>query len=319
MDPIIILGTGNSGSGAILDYLCGRGDVNDALDGQEFRLLQERGGLSSLHRSLASEIHPDDASYALIRFTKLAARLGADSAKLRIPPRLGYGFSRRIPGYDAAIAQFIKDITACTFGIFPLQDLLELSTLDWLRFMAGRQPRGRNITAQKPVPVPEEEFLHHAQTLIRSLFYAAPTSARPAFDQAGSFWSPITSTLYFGAGRKVIGVTRDPCDVYAANRKRLLGGAEEFARYQTALGKLVAWDEWQHRDALLVRFEDFVLNHQQERDRVCALLNLNPAIASSYDWTQSARNIGRYKDVLTAKEIAVLREIPALPPTSTPV
>src|SRR4051812_4280601 len=103
MRPIIILGTGNSGSGAVSDYLMGRGDVADALDGQEFRLLQERGGLSSLHRSLTMEIHPDDAMYALIKFRKMAARLGAESRKIRIPPLLGYGFSRRIPAYDAAL------------------------------------------------------------------------------------------------------------------------------------------------------------------------------------------------------------------------
>jgi hypothetical protein len=314
MRPIIILGTGNSGSGAVSDYLVGRGDVVDALDGQEFRLLQERGGLSSLHRSLAMETHPDDAMYALIKFRKMAGRLGADSRKIRIPPLLGYGFSRRIPAYNAALAEFLNNITSCYFGIFPLQDLLELTTLDWVRFMLGRAPRSRKIVTRKPVPVPEAEFMRHAEHFIWRLFYdgRAQSAPRLLFDQAGSFWSPVSSTRYFGGERRVIGVTRDPCDVYAANRKRLLGGAEGFARYCATLNRLVAAQEWRDPRALMVPFEDFVLRHDETRDRICKLLDMDPAVPSAYDWTQSAKNIGRYKDMLTREEIAVLQEIPPI-------
>ena len=53
--PIIILGSGQSGSGAIKDYLSTRQDMFDPLSGQEFRLIQEKDGLSCLHKSLTSE------------------------------------------------------------------------------------------------------------------------------------------------------------------------------------------------------------------------------------------------------------------------
>ena len=38
--PIILLGSGNSGSGAVKDYLCTREDLFDPLGGGEFRLIQ---------------------------------------------------------------------------------------------------------------------------------------------------------------------------------------------------------------------------------------------------------------------------------------
>ena len=37
---IIILGTTKSGSGAVFDYLIGRGDIRDPLKGQEYHLPQ---------------------------------------------------------------------------------------------------------------------------------------------------------------------------------------------------------------------------------------------------------------------------------------
>ena len=45
---IIILGTTFSGSGAVSDYLIGRGDINDPLGGQEYLLKDFLNGLMKL-------------------------------------------------------------------------------------------------------------------------------------------------------------------------------------------------------------------------------------------------------------------------------
>lgn len=315
MTPVIILGSGNSGSSAVLDYLRGREDVADPLGGQEFRLIQERDGLSSLHRSLTVEFHPDDAMYAVIRFAKLAARLGADSKKIRIPPKLGYGFSRRIPEYDAAIADFLADITACSIGTFPLQDLLRLTTADWIRVKRGAFPRSKNIVARKPVPVGADQFMLHAKKLVARLFYGGVKGSpdgKPllAFDQAGSFWSPVSSTQYFGDERKIIVVTRDPCDVYASWRRKrqICATAEEFARWQRAIMSRVVKAEWSDARVLRASFEAFVLNHENERDRICAHLGIDPSIKSSYNPADSRKSVGRHKEFLTEMEISAIRE-----------
>jgi len=315
MIPVIILGTRNTGSSAVLDYLRGRNDVFDPLGGQEFCIIQQRQGLSSLHRSLSVEIHPDDAMYAVIKFAQLAKRLGADSKKLRIPPKLGHGYSSRIPGYNAAISEFLKNITACSFGTYPLTDYLNFTTFDWLRIKGGRLPRSKNIVRNKPVPVPADEFLRCAQLLIARLFYQGhenqPELSALVFDQAGSFWSPLSSTQYFGENRRVIGVTRDPCDVYASlrSKKAISGSAEEFAQYQRALKAHIANAEWSDKRMLLVRYEDFVLDHERERDRICAHLGIDHVVPSTYDPKLSRKFVGRHKGYLTQQEIEVIRQI----------
>lgn len=316
MKSIIVLGSGNTGSSAILDYLWGRPDVRDPLSGQEFRLIQEKDGLSALHRALTVEVHPESAMYATIQFKKLADRLGADSRKIRFPPLLGYGFSRRIPAYDAAISKFVDNITASRFGVFPLQDLLQFTTLDWLRFMSGKMPRSRNIVRRKPVPVPEPVFLQCAKELIADLFCRdVPPDAILAFDQAGSFWSPVSSTEYFGEDRRIICVTRDYCDVYASQRRRrkVDGTAREFAEYQKSLNALVAEDEWRDERVLQVSFENFVLNFAEQRDRICRHVGIDPATNSSFQPKESMKSIGRSQLLLTSEERAVIGTVPPLP------
>ncbi len=308
MIPVIILGSGNSGSSAVLDYVRGRNDVVDPLDGQEFRLIQERDGLSGLHRALTVEFHPDNAMYAVIQFGKLAARLGEESKKLRIPPRLGYGFEKRIPGYGAAIADFIENITVCHFGKFPLVDMLQFTTLDWIRYMSGGLPKSKNIVARKPIPVPSDQFMRHAEKLIERLFFKSQKGKSAlVFDQAGSFWSPVTSTQYFGDRRRIIVVTRDPCDVYAEQRKKFGGGAKEFIRYHNAVMAHISRQEWSDEKVLEVTFERFVLDHEGERNRICAHLGIDPRTKSMYDPETSRGNVGKYKNVLRDEEVKIIR------------
>ena len=46
---IIIIGSGNSGSGAVFDYLAGRDKNLSLLDGQEFRITHDNDGLNDLY------------------------------------------------------------------------------------------------------------------------------------------------------------------------------------------------------------------------------------------------------------------------------
>lgn len=317
MVPVIVLGSRNSGSSAIVDYLRGRSDAVDPLKGQEFRLIQERGGLSSLHRSLSSEFHPDDAMCAVIEFAKLADRLGASSRKIRIPPKLGYGFSKRIPHYEPAIAEFLSEITACSFRTVILQDLLRFSTGDWIRRKFGRMPRSRSIVQIKPVPVTESEFMRCSRRLISRLFYEDPAYSKKAvmvFDQAGSFWSPISSTEYFGDPRKVILVSRDPCNVYASwqMKNQINSSAEEFARFHRSLRTHISRKEWSDQRVLHIAFENFVLNHDRERERLCSHLGISSDIPSTYDPNMSRKSVGR-REKLKEEEINIIRSVAPQP------
>ena len=72
---IITLGTGYSGSGAIFDYLSGRGDLHDPLQGTEYQLPQMPNGLMSLEAISKNAFHPSTADFALSQFEKMTKKL----------------------------------------------------------------------------------------------------------------------------------------------------------------------------------------------------------------------------------------------------
>ena len=313
MLPIILLGSGNSGSGAIKDYLIGRGDIFDPLYGQEFRLIQEKDGLSCLHKSLTSEFHPDKAMYAILQFKELANRLGQTSKKFSFPPKLGYGFSKRIPGYNSSINNFIEKITACTFEVVPLRDLLNYSTLDWLKQTVGSLPRSKRSPLKKPIPVLNKNFEQHALELINDLFYSCNKSRFKGkvaliFDQAGSFWSPISSTQYFGEERKVIVVKRDPRDIFAQNKRMYGGNVIGFTRYYNSIMAHISQLEWNNKNVLIVDFESFVLNHEKERNLLCQFLDITSSTNSTYNPIESEKNIGLYKKFLSEETSKIIEK-----------
>ena len=52
MKTVIVLGSGNSGAGAIHDYLQSRNDFQSPFKGKEFRLVNDPNGLDELYNNL---------------------------------------------------------------------------------------------------------------------------------------------------------------------------------------------------------------------------------------------------------------------------
>tara|TARA_Y100001958_G_C21248329_1_gene580898 strand:+ start:9932 stop:10885 length:954 start_codon:yes stop_codon:yes gene_type:complete len=306
MQSIIVLGSGQSGSGAIKDYLIGRKDIFDPLDGREFRLIQEKDGLSCLHKALTSEFHPDKAMYAILKFKKLAKRLGRKSKKFRIPPKLGYGFSSAIPHYEESINKFINDITAYSFKVAPLRDMLEYKTIDWIKKISGILPNSRKIPLEKPIPVTTEVFYNAVSILFENLFQANNIKfdgiSGLLFDQAGSFWSPYSSTKYFGKIRKIIVVKRDPRDIFTQNRHQYGGDLNDFINFYNSVMSHVSNKEWNEEKVFVINFEDFVIDYKNQEKKVCNFLKIDPSCQSTYNPSASKKNIGLYKNFLSKDE-----------------
>ena len=72
---IIVLGTTYSGSGAIYDYLSGRGDLYDPLKGIEYQLPQMPNGLMALEATAQDAFHPATADFVLSQFLEITDKL----------------------------------------------------------------------------------------------------------------------------------------------------------------------------------------------------------------------------------------------------
>ena len=75
-DYIIVLGTTYSGSGAVYDYLKGREDLFDPLEGIEYQLPHMPNGLMALELTADKGFHPGTVDYVChnLKISKKLAR-----------------------------------------------------------------------------------------------------------------------------------------------------------------------------------------------------------------------------------------------------
>lgn len=306
MHPISILGLGNSGSSAVVEYLKLRGDVIDPLDGQEFCLLQEKGGLVTLQKAISSNFNPTEAMYALIEFKSLCEQLGRRSQKISIWPRLGLDYSRRLRNYDLAIKTFLTGITACTARRFSFYDKVNFTLLDWIIFKLGYMPTNKNRVNLKPFPVNYSVFEDKAYQLFKDLFETPLSFDFPKYnfyllDQAGTFCAPVESTRYLGKKRKIIIVIRDPRDIFA-ERQRHGKSPGEFINEYNSMIEHIDFEQWSDERVMVVQFERFVNDHKSVIRKMCQFVGLDPCVSSEYNPLSSTKNIGKWKNILNARD-----------------
>ena len=72
MKSIITVGSGNSGGGAVHDYLRGRKDFECFLHGNEFRLINDPDGIDTLYQNFYENFSINGSAIAFERFHKYA-------------------------------------------------------------------------------------------------------------------------------------------------------------------------------------------------------------------------------------------------------
>ena len=103
---IIVLGTTYSGSGAIYDYLSGRGDLYDPLKGIEYQLPHMPNGLMALEAVTEKAFHPSTADYVLSQFENNLKKL------LRPKSIWHYGrdYGINLPLFQETVKSFLDEI-----------------------------------------------------------------------------------------------------------------------------------------------------------------------------------------------------------------
>jgi len=299
---VIVLGTFYSGSGAVYDYLTGRGDLYDPLMGVEYQLPQMPNGLMALEAAAERAFHPPTADFVLNQFEKITKKLSQSESLWRY----GKDYSSKIPSFDIVIEQFIDEICAAKL---PMQ-------LHWHRTMRSQSAIMYFISKLKyylglikvapntRLLVSQDDFIIAAQKMHSKLFQIDSDKRPILLNQAGSAWNPIESTKYFLNCRVVL-VTRDPRDQFVEIKK--------YKKASSVKG-FIDWYKEMHRrlkqlnnaNLLHIRFEDFVYKNDKMLDVLCNHISLAPSVFSNYQVDLSKKNIGKYKQFLSQKELQII-------------
>ncbi len=293
---IIVLGTTYSGSGAVYDYLAGRGDLYDPLDGAEYLLPQSPGGLMALEAASGDAFHHATSDYAVTQFAKLAQKLARSP---RCSP-YGKAYSSHIPKFLTEIDHFLSEVVVAKM---PMR-------LEWRKMMEhdairriGRLKARLGIHSNPMVThiiCSQYDLIHAAKKMHDRLFHL-PSKKPVLLNQAGSGWNPVQSTKYF-EGRKLVLVTRDPRDQFAELKQyKRAADVEEFIEWYRASQQRI---EAVNSDLVMrLPFEEFVFNNQPAVELLCNHFSLDVSIHSAYQASHSKKNIGKYKSWLSAHEI----------------
>jgi hypothetical protein len=301
---IIVLGTTYSGSGAVYDYLAGRGDLHDPLDGEEYQLPQVPNGLMTLEAVAGQAFHPATADYALVQFEAVVQRL----ARPRTWWRYGKNYAHKLPAFLSTIEQFCNDVSTAH----------QPMRLDWHKLMAETPyqaiSRLKALIGVRASP-PETRLLMNpsevtsvAQKMHDKLFHPSVGDGGPVLlNQAGSGWNPLESTKYF-ANCKVVLVTRDPRDQFAEIRQH---------KKATDVDAFVDWHEPMQKRLsglddprlLRIKFEDFVHDHTKNVNNICAHLRISRHYRSTYCPAQSSVNVGKYENFLEPSEVKAMKRL----------
>ena len=296
---IIILGTTKSGSGAVFDYLIGRGDIRDPLKGQEYHLPQMPYGLMTLEAVANNAFHPGNSDFVISQFEKIIKKISRSQTKWHY----GMGYSNRVPFFQKSVDQFIEEICSAKFPMrLHWRKLVQSETV--IKYLIYKLKNRLGFFEKAPFTrllVSQDKLIDAAQKLHDRLFQEDSDSRPILLNQAGSGWNAVESTKYF-FNRKVVLLTRDPRDQFA--ELKIIKNArsvDDFIDWYKEMQRRIK--EINNPILLQLRFEDFVIENDKMVNLLCKHLSVDSSVVSDYNPSLSKINIGKYHKILNKTEI----------------
>jgi len=300
MKTIIILGSNYSGSSAIFDYLSGRNDILDPFRSKELFIVESPYGILPFMSTVYDAIYPPVATEALDKLEWMLNRAANPYRSYR-GCTCGYDLNNVIPKYQEKVQKYIESITEVHYTFRNQHFMLIKPWWKCLITSIAELFSSSNTVSQQRLPVSKERFLAATKEFLHSLSEETsqknPDAKGMVIDQAGSYWCPEKSLEIFN-NAYVIKVSRDPRDQFISFR--VSTGMKDVNTFVQWYKTIWAYDSIQtdRQDPHIkrIRFEDFVRDHEREREQLCSFLEIDPTVQSSYQPELSAKRIGKYKN-----------------------
>ena len=305
MKTIIVLGSGNSGAGAIKDYLMSREDFQSPFGNQEFRIINDPDGINDLYFNLYKNFSINNAANAIYNFILFInncyhSRL---NKKSKIYNKNLINLTNR----------YINKIIKVEYNGAPRFYLDKMDNVKKINFYFSRfilKKNAKKIKLLKMIiPVEEKKFLNYTKNYIFQIFKIGKKfNSKKNFvvEQGGNFWRPISSTIFYGNKRKIIVVLRDPRAIFSSMKRRNSlsypgNDIKIFVKwYKSIMSKI---DKKEHNKIIKIQFENFFENFNKESKKLCNSLKIKNDIRNKFNLKNTLKNLYKYKKYLTKKEI----------------
>ncbi len=305
MKSVIVLGSGNSGAGAIKDYLMSREDFQSPLRDQEFRIINDPDGIHDLYINLYKNFSINNAANAVHNFILFINN--CYESRLNKKKKL---YNKKI---ITLTEKYVNNIINIEYNGAPRFYLDKIGNFKKINFYFSRfilKKNAKKIKLLKMIiPVSEKSFLKYTKAYILDIFKLNKnfnSKKNIVLEQGGNFWNPMTSTMFYGSKRKVIVVSRDPKAIFSGMRNRNSlsypgNDIKIFVEwYKNIMAKI---DNKQHKKVIKIRYEKFFENFKTESKKLCKLLGIKSHINNKFNLEGTLKNLYKYKKYLSNKEI----------------
>ena len=216
---VIIITSGNSGGGAIHDFLLSRFDFTSPFQGEEFRLISDPYGIENLYNNFINNFSLNNSSEAFHQFKKYSENL--ENLKSSKTNKLIYGKK-----FKQLTLKYLNKIESLSYRGIPQFQSVDLSYLNKFSFkfkkkFFGFKNHNHNFYTMR-LPVSEKKFIYETSKYLTDIFKSNIKSIYKKniiLDQATNFWKPEIIFKYF-KNAKIIVVTRDPRSIYYSMKFR---------------------------------------------------------------------------------------------------
>ncbi len=314
MQTVIVLGTHNSGSGLVHEYLSSRNDFSTPFGHNEFRICSDPGGLNYLFNATYNNPGFFNNSYAVSNFLSYIKKLEKskeykkENVKVNLYKKNLYLEARK----------FINKITKVQYFAIPHYRRINLTTLEKIKIKINKRILKKKLPDTKINSIvlfhDEKKFLFEANKFINKILVSnigKNYKKNIVLNNGGDILNPIETTKYY-TNPKIITVSRDPRDIFASMKAR-----ESLATPWYDVDIFINWYKTcfdhsiysKNKKILNLKFEKLLLNFNRENKKICKFLAIKEKIKMrktnyfNFDINSSKKNIGKYKKVLKYNEI----------------
>ncbi len=312
MKFVITSSPGNSGGGAIHDYLLSRDDFESPSNGEEMRLISEPYGIENLYKNFYENFSINNAAESVFQFENYCKNLKNDK----------WLKSKKVYGdkFYKFTQQFIKEIKSVEYVGLPQYKRISLNNLDNLKSKINRKLFKHKHNQYKSfkmiLPVKKKIFIESTKKLLLNYFNAKIKNLKNKniiLDQATNYWNPCVAFKYFD-NLKIIQVNRDPRSIFYSMKSR---GSFAYPGYDLKL--FISWykkilkinkhiDKIYKKNIMQINFEDFVLDFDTSSKKINNFLNIKKIKNIDFDLENSKKNVFKAKKFLPKNEIKILEK-----------
>ena len=309
---VTVVTAGNSGGGAIHDYLLSRDEFISPFQGEEFRLIIDPYGINNLHQNLYKNFSLNNSSEAFYQFEKYCESL--KNLKSTKTNKLIYG-----KNFLNLSLKYLQKISLIKYKGIPQFKSISLDYKKKLAFKLKKKFLGyKNFehgNYEMQIPVNEDQFLIETKKFLNSIFNSNCKNLKRKniiLDQATNFWRPEIFSKYFD-NFKVILVTRDPRSVYYSMKSR---GSYAYPGYD--LKKFTKWyaeilknnkfsNIKNNKNLIHLKFENF-FKDDFDNSKLYKFLNIPKKSVKNFDYKFTKNNIYKAKKNLSKYELRYLEK-----------